>query len=77
MTRRLDSQDRIDELGDASVLFTFDFHAMIFSDNAPALEKALHKVFDNIKVYLVNCRKEFFNVTLDEIKTAVKNIRKK
>ena len=31
MTRRLDPQDRVDELGDASVPFNFDVHAMIFS----------------------------------------------
>lgn len=43
MTRRLDPQERVDELGDASVPFNFDVHAMIFSDDAPALEAALHK----------------------------------
>ncbi len=71
MTRRLDPQDRIDELGDASVPFKFDVHAMIFSDNAPALEAALHKEFESKKVNMVNNRKEFFNVTLDEIKQVV------
>lgn len=77
MTRRLDPQDRVDELGDASVPFTFDVHAMIFSDDAPALENALHKAFDNRKVNLVNNRKEFFNVTLDEIKEEVKKHHEK
>lgn len=72
MTRRLDPQDRIDELGDASVPFKFDVHAMIFSDDAPALENALHKAFDNKKVNMVNTRREFFNVTLDEIKQIVR-----
>lgn len=72
MTRRLDPQDRVDELGDASVPFTFDVHAMIFSDDAPTLENNLHKEFDDRKVNMVNGRKEFFNVTLDEIKQAVK-----
>lgn len=72
MTRRLDPQERIDELGDASVPFDFDVHAMIFSDNAPALEAALHKAFENRKVNMVNTRREFFNVTLDEIKEVVK-----
>lgn len=71
MTRRLDPQERVDELGDASVPFRFDVHAMIFSDDAPALEAALHKEFENKKVNMVNNRKEFFNVTLDEIKTVV------
>ena len=72
MTRRLDPQERIDELGDASVPFNFDVHAMIFSDDAPALEAALHKAFENKKVNMVNHRREFFNVTLEEIKEVVK-----
>ena len=72
MTRRLDPQDRVDELGDASVPFNFDVHAMIFSDDAPALEAALHKAFEDKKLNMVNTRREFFNVTLDEIKEVVK-----
>lgn len=72
MTRRLDPQDRIDELSDASVPFNFDIHAMIFTDDAPKLETALHNAFENRKVNLVNHRREFFNVTLDEIKKVVK-----
>lgn len=72
MTRRLDPQERIDELGDASVPFNFDVHAMIFSDDAPALEAALHRAFEDRKLNMVNQRREFFNVTLDEIKEVVK-----
>lgn len=72
MTRRLEPQDRIDELGDASVPFNFDIHAMIFSDDAPALEASLHKAFENRKLNMVNQRREFFNVTLDEIKMVIK-----
>ena len=72
MTRRLDPQDRVDELGDASVPFNFDVHAMIFSDNAPALEAALHRAFEYRKLNMVNTRREFFHVTLDEIKDVVK-----
>lgn len=72
MTRRLDPTERVDELGDASVPFNFDIHAMIFSNDAPALEAALHRAFDNRKVNMVNKRREFFNVTLDEIKAVVK-----
>lgn len=74
MTRRLDPQDRIDELGDASVPFNFDVHAMIFSDDAPALEASLHKAFEDKKINMVNQRREFFNVTLDEIKEVVRKI---
>lgn len=71
MTRRLDPQERVDELGDASVPFNFDVHAMIFSDDAPALEVALHRAFEDRKLNMVNHRREFFNVTLDEIKKVI------
>lgn len=73
MTRRLEPMDRIDELSDASVPFNFDVHAMIFSDDAPALENALHHAFEDKKVNMINQRREFFNVTLGEIKEVVKN----
>lgn len=73
MTRRLDPMERVDELGDASVPFNFDVHAMIFSDDAPKLENALHKAFEDRKLNMVNQRREFFRVTLDEIKQVVKN----
>lgn len=72
MTRRLDPMERVDELGDASVPFDFDVHAMIFSDDAPKLEAALHNAFEDRKVNMVNTRREFFRVTLDEIKAVVK-----
>ncbi|MDE6984244.1 MAG: GIY-YIG nuclease family protein, partial [Lachnospiraceae bacterium] len=57
---------------DASVPFAFDVHAMIFSDDAPALEAALHKAFDDKKVNMINTRREFFHVTLEEIEEVVK-----
>lgn len=72
MTRRLEPMDRVDELGDASVPFAFDVHAMIFSDDAPALEAALHRAFDDRKVNMINTRREFFHVTLEEIEAVVK-----
>jgi hypothetical protein len=72
MTRRLDPYDRVNELGDASVPFNFDVHAMIFSDNAPKLEAALHNEFDNRKLNLINSRREFFNVTINEIEEVVR-----
>lgn len=72
MTRRLEPMDRVDELGDASVPFNFDVHAMIFSEDAPKLEAALHKAFEDSKVNMVNTRREFFHVTLDEIEAVVK-----
>ena len=72
MTRRLDPMERVDELGDASVPFNFDVHAMIFSDDAPKLEAALHNAFADKKVNFVNQRREFFNVSLDEIKRVIK-----
>lgn len=72
MTRRLEPMDRIKELSSASVPFEFDVHAMIFSDDAPALETALHQKFAKQSVNRVNLRKEFFHVSLKEIETVVK-----
>ncbi len=73
MTRRLDPMERVYELSDASVPFNFDVHAMIFSDDAPTLEAALHAAFADRKINFVNPRREFFRVSLAEIK---KEIRK-
>ena len=71
LTRRLDPMERVYELGDASVPFPFDVHAFIFSEDAPALETALHQAFDKHKVNSVNWRKEYFKVSLDAIKRKV------
>lgn len=71
MTRRLDPQDRINELGDASVLFRFDVHGMIFSENARDLETQLHKRLDGRRVNKINHRKEFFRTSLDELEKLV------
>lgn len=71
MTRRLDPMERVTELGDASVPFPFDVHAMIYSEDAPALETALHRAFERKKLNMVNGRKEFFRVSLEEIKQQV------
>lgn len=72
MTRRLDPLDRIRELGDASVPFQFDVHAIIYSENAPQLEYELHKKFSSHRLNRINNRKEFFHVTLEEIESFVK-----
>ncbi|WP_407536855.1 GIY-YIG nuclease family protein (plasmid) [Cetobacterium somerae] len=72
MTRRLDPLDRVKELGDASVPFPFDVHAMIYSEDAPGLENKIHKEFNNKSTNLVNLRKEFFNITLEEVENFVK-----
>lgn len=71
MTRRLDPFERVDELGDASVPFPFDVHAIIYAEDAPGLENKLHRAFADRRVNLVNTRKEYFRVTLDEIRTQV------
>lgn len=71
LTRRLEPLDRVKELGDASVPFLFDVHAMIFSEDAPTLENTLHKTFHHRRVNKVNERKEFFRVTLEEIEDVV------
>ena len=73
MTRRLEPEERITELSGASVPFKFDIHAMIFSSDAPKLEAALHNAFADKKVNLINGRKEFFRVSLDEIKKVVQD----
>lgn len=74
MTRRLEPLDRVKELGDASVPFIFDVHAMIHSEDAPALESALHKSFNDERLNLVNRRKEFFKVSLSDIQAKVSEI---
>jgi hypothetical protein len=74
LTRRLDPDDRIRELGDASVPFTFDTHAMIYSDNAPTLERALHAEFEPFRVNVTNYRKEFFRVSPDTVEGAVRRL---
>jgi hypothetical protein len=71
LTRRLDPDDRVRELGDASVPFSFDTHAMIYSDAAPALEAALHKEFAEKRINMSNFRKEFFRVALEDVEAAV------
>lgn len=75
MTRRLEPQERVDELGDASVPFQFDVHAMIYHENAPELESKLHQVFDRNRVNKINPRKEFFRVSLDEIEKVARKFK--
>ena len=71
VTRRLEPLDRINELGDASVPFRFDIHALVFSDQAYALEASLHKRFAKQRLNQVNNRKEFFRVPLAEVQKAI------
>jgi len=72
MTRRLEPLDRVRELSDASVPFRYDVHAVIYSEDAPKLERDLHKEFDDRRINRVNGRKEFFKVSLTEIESFVK-----
>jgi hypothetical protein len=72
MTRRLEPMDRVDELGDASVPFWFDVHAMVFSNNAPALETKLHERFAEGRLNKVNGRKEFFRADIAEIELVIR-----
>lgn len=74
MTRRLEPIDRIRELGDASVPFSFDVHAMIWSEDAPALERELHKRFVTRQINKVNPRKEFFRIAATEIRDYIESI---
>ncbi|PTC00580.1 DUF4041 domain-containing protein, partial [Thalassospira xiamenensis] len=71
MTRRLEPMDRVRELGDASVPFRFDMHALAFAEDAPSLEKALHDTFNNHRMNTENFRKEFFRVSPEEVKAAM------
>lgn len=71
MTRRLEPLDRVHELGDASVPFRFDVHAMIYSDDAPTLENTLHKTFEKRRMNYVNRRREYFQISLEEIEKVV------
>ncbi len=72
MTRRLDPQDRIDELGNASVPFDFDVHGLVYTENAPELENKLHSHLNEKRLNLVHLRREFFNVTMEEIEQVIK-----
>lgn len=74
MTRRLNPQDRVNELGDASVPFKFDVHSFIFSDDAVGLEKKLHTILNDKRVNKVNIRKEFFYTSIDELEELVTKI---
>ena len=67
LTRRLDPMERVHELGDASVPFPFDVHALIYTEDGPNLEAAFHEKFDDRRVNLVNTRKEYFRASLPEI----------
>lgn len=74
MTRRMNPQDRVNELGDASVPFKFDVHSFIFSEDAVSLENKMHKILESKRVNKVNSRKEFFNVSIDELEQIVYEI---
>ena len=74
LTRRLEPADRIRELGDASVPFLFDTHAVIYSEEAPTLERALHNTFAAQRVNATNFRKEFFRVSIEDVEAAVKRL---
>ena len=74
MTRRADPQERVNELGDASVPFRFDVHSFIFSDDAVELENKLHTTLNEKRVNKVNRRKEFFRISLDELEELVTSI---
>lgn len=74
LTRRMDPMERVRELGDSSVPFEFDVHAMIWAEDAPALERMLHKHFVLQQVNKVNHRKEFFRADLMEVRTEIEKM---
>jgi len=71
MTRRLEPMDRVNELGDASVPFRFDVHALFFADNALSIEAMLHKHFASRRLNRVNLRREYFKATPAEVLDAL------
>lgn len=74
MTRRLDPQDRVNELGDASVPFPFDVHSFIFSDDAVGLEGKIHATLNDHRLNKINSRKEFFRTTIDALENLVNEL---
>lgn len=74
LTRRLDPLDRVRELGDASVPFMFDVHAVIYSDDAPSLERALHNAYESTRINTQNTRKEFFRASIEDVEETVKKL---
>jgi hypothetical protein len=74
LTRRLDPMDRVRELGDASVPFRFDVHAIIFSNDAVTLEATLHESLADLRVNQVNPRREFFYATPEQVRDVLANL---
>jgi hypothetical protein len=70
----LDTLDRVKELGDASVPFPFDVHAIMYSEDSPALERELHQKFGEQRVNKINLRKEFFKTSVAEVKQITKEL---
>ncbi|MPZ67979.1 MAG: DUF4041 domain-containing protein [Actinobacteria bacterium] len=68
MTRRLNPLDRVTELGDASVPFRYDIHALFFSQDAVGIETSLHQALESKRVNKVNLRREFFYATPAEVR---------
>ena len=77
MTRRMDPNDRVQELGDASVPFPFDVHVMASCENAPQLENSLHRQLARFRVNRINLRKEYFRVDLDTILATIREVHGK
>jgi hypothetical protein len=74
LTRRLEPMDRVNELGDASVPFRFDVHAIIFSNDAVTLEGKLHDRLRNLRVNQVNIRREFFYATPAQVRSILEEL---
>ena len=74
MTRRLEPMDRVRELGDASVPFGFDVHALFFSEDAVTVEADLHRRFAHKRVNRVNTRREFFYASPAEVRDVLSEV---
>ena len=72
LTRRLEPMDRVNELGDASVPFRFDVHALFFADDAVSIEAMLHQHFTDRRINQINLRREYFRATPTEVRDVLK-----
>ncbi|MCA1307997.1 GIY-YIG nuclease family protein [Microbacterium esteraromaticum] len=72
LTRRLEPMDRVNELGDASVPFRFDVHALFFADDAVSIEAMLHQHFADRRINQINMRREYFRTTPTEVREVLK-----
>ena len=50
-------------------------HTIAFVNNAPEIERRLHKHFDEFRVNKDNERKEFFEVAVDDVRQILESVK--